>query len=952
MSEELSPEDAFSSELVEHVEELVHASARLPAADSYRFQADTSSEFRAAMRGFGTRLLSLLQCFIDDERRHETATAAKVRTFTASSLLLPELDDAADVLDHFGLVSDVADALHERVASFLDDTDARRAAAAAAVRVDRTLRRHEKRAARVVRASAPATSAASAAAAAAAAASASASAGDVDGTVAVFPPDPDDAPGMRHQFGTGATFDDAVRPQLAFADTVDNSTRPWLPRGPHEAHQRALAALRAELLDDSAALAAGAGSAADDADNNDDSDGGGGGDGGTGNGEPAARLVADGDDEELVATGVWAVSEPVQPGDLETTPCEWVDTIVALRALARVLDQQSAFAVDLEHHEYRSFLGFTCLMQVSTRQRDYLIDTLALREHMHALNSSFMNAAIVKVLHGADSDVQWMARDFGLYLVNLFDTCQAARVLQLERASLAHVMEHYCGVSLDKRYQMADWRVRPLSRELRLYARLDTHSLLYVFDVMRNALVERRLLRFVRQRSLAVSATRYAKPLFHAEQGDALMRTRTRSQARPLTDSQRRVLECVLVWRESVARQRDESVMFVLSNADAEHLARREPLDRLAVLAFETRRHSLLREHADDVARLVRDARDADSRDDAVARLCEHLAPLYQPVAVKLVTDPVTNRTRFVAADDAAALGRAAIDAPSVPQLSLHTLVDADADVPLPRARLPVHAARGAGWQLGAPNRPDAASAALVAAVRQSFDSSLLAAYRAIAAKGAAALRERARAQMHAAVAEQVAAAPPADVLERVTELERATVDRKTGQLHLPKSVAEVFGDTLHAQSKRRDKKRVRAEDIVVQNRAIAPVSSASHQIAVAKSIAFQRPLIADEMIAEAAFEDLDDDGRGRSATDTTAASATASAAVEVVNDDDNDDLLAILRGGGSLPAFAQPVAVKKRPVAESGNAKKKLRTVDDAVGLGGAATANKKGTKKEKVKK
>jgi ribonuclease D len=681
--------------------------------------------------------------------------------------------------------------------------------------------------------------------------------------------------------------------------------------------------------------------------NDDDSDGGGA-DGGGGSGEPAARLVADGDDE-LVATGVWAVSEPVPPGDLEATPCEWVDTVVALRALARVLDQQSAFAVDLEHHEYRSFLGFTCLMQVSTRQRDYLIDTLALREHMHALNSSFMNADIVKVLHGADSDVQWMARDFGLYLVNLFDTCQAARVLQLERASLAHVMQHYCGVALDKRYQMADWRVRPLSLELRLYARLDTHSLLYVFDVMRNALVERRQLRFVRQRSLAVSATRYAKPLFHAEQGDALMRTRTRSQARPLTDSQRRVLECVLVWRESVARQRDESVMFVLGNADAEHLARREPLDRLGVLAFETRRHSLLREHADDVARLVRDARDADSREDAVARLCEHLAPLYQPVAVKLVTDPVTNRTRFVAADDAAALGRAAIDAPSVPQLSLHTLVDADADVPLPRARLPVHAARGAGWRLGAPDRPDAASAALVAAVRQSFDSSLLAAYRAIAAKGAAALRERARAQMHAAVAEQIAAAPPADVLERVTELERATVDRKTGQLHLPKSVAEVFGDTVHAQSKRRDKKRVRAEDIVVQNRAIAPVASVSHQIAVAKAIAFQRPVIADEMITEAAFDDLgDDDGRGRSAPETSA--AAASAAADVVNVD--DDLVAILRGAGSLPAFAQPIAVKKRPVAESGNAKKKLRSVDDAVVLDGAPTANKKAAKKEKGKK
>lgn len=35
-----------------------------------------------------------------------------------------------------------------------------------------------------------------------------------------------------------------------------------------------------------------------------------------------------------------------------------------------------------------------------------------------------------QVLHGADSDVLWLQRDFGLYLVNMFDTGQASRVLR------------------------------------------------------------------------------------------------------------------------------------------------------------------------------------------------------------------------------------------------------------------------------------------------------------------------------------------------------------------------------------------------------------------------------------------------------------------------------------------------------------------------------------------
>lgn len=37
-------------------------------------------------------------------------------------------------------------------------------------------------------------------------------------------------------------------------------------------------------------------------------------------------------------------------------------------------------------------------------------------------------------------------------------------------------------VQADKKYQLADWRVRPLSDELMLYARSDTHYLLYIYD--------------------------------------------------------------------------------------------------------------------------------------------------------------------------------------------------------------------------------------------------------------------------------------------------------------------------------------------------------------------------------------------------------------------------------------------------------------------------------------
>lgn len=40
----------------------------------------------------------------------------------------------------------------------------------------------------------------------------------------------------------------------------------------------------------------------------------------------------------------------------------------------------------------------------------------------------------------------------------------------------------------DKKYQLADWRIRPIPDEMLLYAKMDTHYLLYCYDVLRNKL--------------------------------------------------------------------------------------------------------------------------------------------------------------------------------------------------------------------------------------------------------------------------------------------------------------------------------------------------------------------------------------------------------------------------------------------------------------------------------
>lgn len=287
---------------------------------------------------------------------------------------------------------------------------------------------------------------------------------------------------------------------------------------------------------------------------------------------------------------------------LTEVPCHWIDSEEQLRDLEQKLTQQTEFAVDLEHHSFRTFLGFTCLMQISTRTEDFLIDTLELRHALHILNSSFANPKIVKVLHGADMDVQWLQRDLGLYLVNLFDTGQAGRVLELPYFSLAWLLKHYCDIELNKKYQLADWRTRPLSLEMLLYAREDTHYLLYVYDRLRNQLIETNqakgsqmlplrvegegevkiasLLVQTLERSQQVALKRFEKPVLGANEYTILCGKLNLVYS----DVQLRVMQSLIVWRDNKAREDDESIAYIMPNHVLVNICNTMPLDSTRLL--------------------------------------------------------------------------------------------------------------------------------------------------------------------------------------------------------------------------------------------------------------------------------------------------------------------------------------------------------------------------------
>mmetsp|Transcript_47866 Transcript_47866/g.107437 ORF Transcript_47866/g.107437 Transcript_47866/m.107437 type:complete len:668 (-) Transcript_47866:210-2213(-) len=304
--------------------------------------------------------------------------------------------------------------------------------------------------------------------------------------------------------------------------------------------------------------------------------------------------------EEELSNLVWDDADlrclrPPQPYPrMEDTPLVYVSTEPELRDMVDEIKstcQGKEIAVDVEHHDLRSYYGFVCLVQISTRNKDFIVDPFNIFAEMHMLNEVFSDPGIRKILHGADRDVMWLQRDFSVYLVNMFDTGLATRELGLQGGfSLANLVARVCKVSLDKQHQLSDWRQRPLSEEMTRYARSDTHYLLYCYDCLWNALVTKKgagaffglghdiegqqctdvgvqALKDVLDRSRKLCIHYYAHPQYNVGNAALKLTQKFGVAERRMTHKQFELLQALLQWRDGKARALDESMRHIAPDA-------------------------------------------------------------------------------------------------------------------------------------------------------------------------------------------------------------------------------------------------------------------------------------------------------------------------------------------------------------------------------------------------
>ena len=95
-------------------------------------------------------------------------------------------------------------------------------------------------------------------------------------------------------------------------------------------------------------------------------------------------------------------ADPIPFLPYEFSAATLVNTPETLFSMLEELRSAKEIAVDLEHHDEHSYIGLVSLMQISTRDHDWVVDTLKpWREKLQVLNEVFTDPKILKVnLHG------------------------------------------------------------------------------------------------------------------------------------------------------------------------------------------------------------------------------------------------------------------------------------------------------------------------------------------------------------------------------------------------------------------------------------------------------------------------------------------------------------------------------------------------------------------------
>ena len=223
--------------------------------------------------------------------------------------------------------------------------------------------------------------------------------------------------------------------------------------------------------------------------------------------------------------------------------------------------------MDTESNSFHHYPEQLCLIQIATRHKVYIIDTVYLRD-LAPLRDILADASIEKVMHSADYDIRSLDRHSGLHIRSLFDTSIAAHFTGLTRLGLEALVRDLLGITINKskRLQRSDWGRRPLSAEALDYAASDVRHLIALKEILDQQLRTLGRETWVEEECTRIEEVRYAAP--NLETAYLYVKGSRDLDGRGLA-----VLQSLVLFREEEARRQHRPPFFILPDAALVFLA-------------------------------------------------------------------------------------------------------------------------------------------------------------------------------------------------------------------------------------------------------------------------------------------------------------------------------------------------------------------------------------------
>jgi ribonuclease D len=239
------------------------------------------------------------------------------------------------------------------------------------------------------------------------------------------------------------------------------------------------------------------------------------------------------------------------------------------------MSNASLIAIDTESSGFFTYYSRVCLIQISCKGKNYIIDPLSHLD-IKSLATVFQNPKVTKLFHSAVDDIKVLKRDFGFEFVNVADTMYSSKLLGMEHNSLNYLVEYYHGIKLSKTEQKSNWEKRPLDKEQLQYAALDTAYLESIWEKMKVELEELGL-----YEEAFSEFEKMTEEVYRGREHINEINWHKYPNILKFTPEQRRKIYDILHFREEKAKRVNKAPFRILNNEAINKLVTEEPSEEL-----------------------------------------------------------------------------------------------------------------------------------------------------------------------------------------------------------------------------------------------------------------------------------------------------------------------------------------------------------------------------------